>query len=65
MNQYSEIRINIFVRRFLEEPATFQTYHTLKEDFEGFEPDEKEAMLLDILFYFKLKNEKKGVMKNV
>jgi hypothetical protein len=60
MNQYSEILINIFVSRFLEEPITFESYHTLKKDFEGFEPDEKEAILLDILFYFKLKNEQKG-----
>ena len=60
MNQLSEFRVNNFVRRFVGEPVTFQSYHTLKKDFERFEPDEKEAILLDILFYFKLKNEKKG-----
>ena len=58
MNQLSEFRINSFVRKFIQEPVTFQSYHTLKCDFERFEADEKESILLDILFYFKLKNEK-------
>ena len=60
MNQLSEFRINNFVRRFIKEPVTFQSYHTLKCDFERFDADEKESILLDILFYFKLKNEQKG-----
>lgn len=65
MNQLSEFRINSFVRRFIKEPVSFQSYHTLKCDFERFETDEKESILLDILFYFKLKNENKGGEKNV
>ena len=60
MNQLSEFRINSFVRRFVQEPMTFDTYHSLLQDFERFEQDEKESILLDILFYFKLKDEKKG-----
>ena len=60
MNNLSEFRINSFVRKFIKEPVSFQSYYTLKCDFERFETDEKEAILLDILFYFKLKNEKGG-----
>ena len=60
MNQLSEFRVNSFVRKFIKEPVSFESYHTLKCDFERFEPDEKEAILLDILFYFKIKNEKGG-----
>jgi hypothetical protein len=60
VNQLSEFRVNSFVRKFIKEPVSFESYHTLKCDFERFEPDEKEAILLDILFYFKIKNEKGG-----
>ena len=60
MTQLSEFRINSFVRKFVQEPVTSQSYYTLKCDFERFEPDEKEAILLDILFYLKLKTEKGG-----
>ena len=58
MNHLSEFRINSFVRKFVQEPVSYQSYHTLKCDFERFEPDEKESILLDILFYLKLKDEK-------
>ena len=60
MNQLSEFRINSFVRKFIKEPVSFQSYHSLSQDFNRFEPDEKESILLDILFYLKLKNEKGG-----
>ena len=60
MNQLSEFRINNFVRRFIQEPMSFDIYHTLSQDFNRFGQDEKESILLDILFYFKLKNEQKG-----
>jgi hypothetical protein len=60
MNQLSKFHVNNFVRRFIKEPATFRTYHALKCDFERFEPDKKEAILFDILFFSKLKDEKKG-----
>lgn len=58
MNHISEFRINNFVRKFVQEPVSYQLYHTLKCDFERFEQDEKESILLDILFYLKLKDEK-------
>ena len=60
MNDLSEFRINNFVRKFIKEPVSFQSYHTLSQDFERFEPSEKESILLDILFYYKIKNEKGG-----
>ena len=60
VNQLSEFRINNFVRRFVEEPMSHGTYYTLLQDFKRFEEDEKEAIFLDILFYFKFNKNNKN-----